>query len=235
MKDFSLQIHSIYLATEGEGIFIGSPQVFIRLQGCNIGCLNCDSKETWSFEKGSFLNFPEVLKKIKKESQEKVKRLSITGGDPLHPRHANALKNFVAMAKKEYWINIEASGSRVDDSLFDQINFISFDFKTPSTGVNTSYANILKLAKQYPGKFQIKSVVSDEKDFFSSYETLKRLRKEDVDQTFSWCLTPCFESRESFPAERIKKIIDLNYQFGGPFRVIVQQHKVLFGSEFANI
>ena len=44
-------INSIYRATEGEGVFVGRPQIFVRYQGCAIGCINCDSKDTWEFDK----------------------------------------------------------------------------------------------------------------------------------------------------------------------------------------
>ena len=40
-------INSVYRATEGEGIFVGRVQIFVRFQGCNVKCINCDSKDTW--------------------------------------------------------------------------------------------------------------------------------------------------------------------------------------------
>ncbi|MEX0799567.1 MAG: hypothetical protein WD025_08980, partial [Bacteriovoracaceae bacterium] len=51
--DDKLAINSIYMATEGEGIHVGTPQIFVRFQGCAIGCVNCDSKDTWEFLPGN--------------------------------------------------------------------------------------------------------------------------------------------------------------------------------------
>ena len=87
-------VHSIYSATEGEGIHIGIPQIFVRFQGCNIGCLNCDSKETWDFS-GQKLSLDEVLTQVEDEAGKypfRLKRISITGGDPLHPKRAPAVE-----------------------------------------------------------------------------------------------------------------------------------------------
>ena len=129
-----LTLNSIYAATEGEGIHIGKPQIFVRFQGCAIGCLNCDSKETWDFdgEKTSLESAVSQVEEIAGNYPHRLKRVSITGGDPLHPK---LLPGVVAAAgelkKRGYYINIEASGSRVVDELFDIVNFISFDFKTP--------------------------------------------------------------------------------------------------------
>ena len=67
------RFNSIYSATEGEGIHIGSPQTFIRFQGCKVGCFNCDSKDTWSFRGGQMFTTEMVLDGLKKNGslQEK--------------------------------------------------------------------------------------------------------------------------------------------------------------------
>ena len=82
----SLNLHSIYRATEGEGVFIGVPQIFVRFQGCAVGCVNCDSKETWDFEENRLFPIENVLTKISLLGGDEINRVSITGGDPLHPK-----------------------------------------------------------------------------------------------------------------------------------------------------
>ena len=89
-----LNINSIYMATEGEGIHIGKPQIFVRFQGCTVGCLNCDSKETWDFN-SSLRSFESVVDQVEEEAGKyphRIKRISITGGDPLHPKHTQAVE-----------------------------------------------------------------------------------------------------------------------------------------------
>ena len=225
-------INSIYRATEGEGIHIGSPQVFLRLQGCTIGCLNCDSKDTWVFDNKTEHSLGEIKEAIKKESLDfRIKRLSITGGDPLHPRFEEELLEVISWAKGlGFWINIEAAGSRISDAIFDRIDFISFDVKTPSTGVETPYRNILKLVQQYPKNSQIKSVIESEKDFHYVLGLREKLLGEVMIEQ-SWVLTPSYNLAEEFPQKRFEEVIAYNENAGAPFRVIGQQHKWIFGPD----
>lgn len=43
-------INEIFQTIQGEGVFTGVPAVFIRLQGCPVGCSWCDTKQTWDKE-----------------------------------------------------------------------------------------------------------------------------------------------------------------------------------------
>lgn len=224
-------INSIYRATEGEGIHIGIPQIFIRFQGCHVGCVNCDTKETWDFDPAFTKSLDEVMEKVEFLSQDIIKRVSITGGDPLHPSHIPALLVLINELKtRGYWINIEAAGTRIVKEVFDQVDFVSFDFKTPSTTVKTSRDLLLKFIENYGNKAQIKAVVADKKDFESTYDAFHFIKAAKM-PSVPWCLTPCFEPGEEFPMNRFQQVVQLNESFGLPFRVIGQQHKWVYGSE----
>jgi 7-carboxy-7-deazaguanine synthase len=228
-------INSIYRATEGEGVYLGRPQIFVRYQGCAIGCLNCDSKDTWDFlateEMEKSLDM--VMDAIFTEGLGgMIKNVSITGGDPLHPSHTpHVLALVKALKEKKYYINIEAAGTRVVDEIFDLVDYISFDFKTPSTGVKTPLQNIAKMISLYPGKFQVKAVIGDKKDFDATYEAYKTIAKDSESLPFPWVLTPCFNNLEEFPLERFTQVLAWNEMSGGFFRVIGQQHKWIFGPD----
>jgi 7-carboxy-7-deazaguanine synthase len=229
-------INSIFLATEGEGVRVGEPQIFVRFQGCAVGCLNCDSKETWEFDQKMSTNLENIISRVEKLSQGKYKKInnvSITGGDPLHPKHTANVETLVRELKQRgYFVNIEASGTRVVKEIFDLVDFISFDYKTPSTGVACKHELLLKLFQDHAGKFQIKSVVADKKDFETSFEILNWLKAQLPEETeIPWVVTPCYNNLESFPQERFKAVIEMNHNYGGPFRVIGQQHKWIFGPD----
>jgi 7-carboxy-7-deazaguanine synthase len=229
-----LYINSIYRATEGEGLLLGIPQIFVRFQGCAIACMNCDSKETWDFDQNSLKTLESVVDEIQMLSHKgvfPVKRVSITGGDPLHPKLVPGVLALIKELKKDnFYINLEAAGTRIVDEIFELVDFISFDYKTPSTGVKTNPELIKALIQNYPGKFQIKSVVADKKDFEASYDTFMNLY-HDTKVLVPWCVTPCFEPSEQFPMSRFQEVINFNEDFGGPFRVIGQQHKWVFGPD----
>lgn len=225
----SLLINSIYFATEGEGVHIGTPQVFVRFQGCRVGCLNCDSLDTWSFNGGEFFELQEVMTKIVECGGDQLKRVSITGGDPLHPKNLPAVILLSKeLKKKGYYINLEASGTRIIHELFDLIDFISFDYKTPSTGVKTSMNLIEELISQYQGKFQIKSVIETKEDFFDVLSSFHSLDPK-ITKQFSWVLTPAYNLNHEFPKDRFIETMNMNKDHGGHFRVIGQQHKWIFG------
>ena len=227
----TLLINSIYRATEGEGIHIGIPQIFVRFQGCHIGCVNCDSKETWDFDPGTTKTLDEVMEEVEVLSQDIIKRVSITGGDPLHPSHIPSLLELIReLKKRNYYINIEAAGTRIVKDVFDMVDFISYDIKTPSTQVRTSQDLLLKFVMEYGQKAQIKAVVSDKKDFETVYDSFHYVKRSGGQQ-MPWCLTPCYEPEEKFPMLRFQNVVKLNEDFGLPFRVIGQQHKWMFGSD----
>lgn len=227
----TLLINSVYRATEGEGIHIGIPQIFVRFQGCHIGCVNCDSKETWEFDPAFTKSLDEVMEQVETLSQNIIKRVSITGGDPLHPSHIPSLVALIKELKaRNYYLNIEAAGTRIVKEVFDQVDFISYDFKTPSTQVRTSKDLLLRFIQEYGHKAQIKAVVADKKDFEAVYDVYHFI-KGSVNLTTPWCLTPCFEPGEAFPMNRFQQVVQLNENFGLPFRVIGQQHKWVYGPE----
>src|SRR5205085_2050757 len=104
-------------------------------------------------------------------SQNIIKRVSITGGDPLHPSHVPSLIELVKELKNRgYYLNIEAAGTRIVKEVFDLVDFISYDFKTPSTTVKTSKELLLKFIQDYGHKAQVKAVVADKKDFEATFD-----------------------------------------------------------------
>lgn len=229
-----LNINAIYRTTEGEGIHLGTPQVFVRFQGCAIGCVNCDSKETWDFTSHQ-ISIEQVLKEVRELSEQgthALKRVSITGGDPFHPKHEAGVTLLVQALKQQgYFVNIEAAGSRIVDGIFDLVDFISFDVKTPSTGVKFPEKILARALEQYGNKMQIKSVISDKKDFEFTFDIFNRLSVKSA----PWVLTPCYEPHEDFPKQRFIDILKWNEEFGAPFRVIGQQHKWIHGPRKLNV
>ena len=64
---------------QGEGVFSGQSAYFIRLGGCDVGCVWCDVKESWDASAHPQLELEEILSKVK-ESPSKI--VVITGGEP---------------------------------------------------------------------------------------------------------------------------------------------------------
>lgn len=237
-------IHSIYPGTEGEGALVGQARVFIRFQGCAVGCANCDSMGTWAFDDRPPTPLDEAVERAESCSRG-VRMASVTGGDPLHPRNAPAAVELMGRLKaRGWWLNLEASGVRVAPEAFDLADLVSFDVKTPSTGVPFRRGPLEELARGWPGRFQVKSVVEDRGDF----DFVLRLREDLAlgggagggagdggPGGFPWTLTPSWRPGEEPPVERMRTVVALNEEAGGPFRVVCQQHKFLHGPDAGGV
>ena len=231
-------INSIFRATEGEGTRLGTPQIFVRFQGCNVGCVNCDTMESWEFGEKYHQDIEDVLDQIREISRlsGNLMNASITGGDPLHPKNVPGALEVARRLKSEgYFISLEAAGTRVVDSIFDVIDFISFDYKTISTGVRTNPELIVKLIDQYYGKFQLKTVIVNNQDFEDTLRVYESIKATRPGKHFPWCLTPSYEAGEEFPRERFLNVVKLNEQTCGKFLVVGQQHKWLHGPDVQDV
>ena len=145
------------------------------------------------------------LRILKKISRQTIGWVSITGGDPLDERHQNGVLSLIdALHQRGFKVNIEAAGDTIVPAIFHLSDYLSFDYKTPSTGVTTPQENILQLARNYEGKFQIKSVAQDEDDVLFAYAAWKSISHTlGSPPSFPWSLTPAWERKEAFPQRTI--------------------------------
>jgi organic radical activating enzyme len=74
------RIAELFTSLQGEGVTAGVPSVFIRLQGCSVGCVWCDTKYSWDPTKGEPWTVEAILEKITLTS---LKNVVVTGGEPL--------------------------------------------------------------------------------------------------------------------------------------------------------
>ncbi|WP_367682381.1 hypothetical protein [Buchnera aphidicola] len=58
-------INEIFETIQGEGYYIGTPSIFIRFQGCPVGCIWCDTKYTWSHSIKEKISINEMVNKKK--------------------------------------------------------------------------------------------------------------------------------------------------------------------------
>lgn len=87
-RETSVSINEIYTSIQGEGLLVGTPSVFIRLQGCNLRCLWCDQPSALEFTEKN-MSLKELLEKVETYPH---KHVVITGGEPFTE---GALSEFV--------------------------------------------------------------------------------------------------------------------------------------------
>ncbi len=79
MTLFQYPLMEEYYTIQGEGFNTGKAAYFLRLGGCDVGCVWCDVKESWDADKHSLISIDEMLKHVLKSGADKV---VITGGEP---------------------------------------------------------------------------------------------------------------------------------------------------------
>src|SRR3954470_13311963 len=69
-----------FYTLQGEGHFTGRPAYFIRLAGCDVGCVWCDVKESWTVEESQLTNIDDLVNEALKYP---ARLIVVTGGEPL--------------------------------------------------------------------------------------------------------------------------------------------------------
>lgn len=127
-----------FYTIQGEGFHQGKAAYFIRLGGCDVGCVWCDVKDSWDAEKHPKLKV-ESLKLIVKETPAEI--VVITGGEPLMYDLTELTKELQAAGLKT---NIETSGAHPLSGSWDWICLSPKKFKAPLPGI-IPLANELKI------------------------------------------------------------------------------------------
>jgi 7-carboxy-7-deazaguanine synthase len=123
--DQSLPVMEHFYTIQGEGFYQGKAAYFVRLGGCDVGCVWCDVKESWDEEKHPLKSIEEIVQPI---IEAKANLAVITGGEPL-------LHNLDILTKalhdNNIQTNIETSGSSPLSGSWDWICVSPKKFKAP--------------------------------------------------------------------------------------------------------
>ena len=150
----TLPIMESFYTLQGEGFHQGRAAFFIRLGGCDVGCVWCDVKESWNAEAHPKFSVKEIVEQaltsVNRQSSTVNRYLAvITGGEPLM-HNLDQLTNQLQAAGFE--TNIETSGSSPLSGKWDWICLSPKKFKQP-------LPEILPLANE------LKVVVFNKSDF----------------------------------------------------------------------
>lgn len=105
MSEVRGRIAEIFASLQGEGVTAGLPSLFVRLQGCSVGCVWCDTKYSWDPAKGELWSLEAILEAI---SITCLNNVVITGGEPLESQMFVPLVS--ALGAQGYRIEVETAG-----------------------------------------------------------------------------------------------------------------------------
>jgi len=178
-----MQIIEIFKSLQGESSYAGLPCVFVRLAGCNLRCVWCDSEYT--FKGGSRMTHDEVMREVQRLSPNRG-LVEITGGEPmLQEREVVPLME--RLLAGGYKVLLETSGERPLDRVPAGVIKI-VDVKCPDSGEGETFR--MENLRFLKPSDEIKFVVASRLD----YEFAKEfVREHDVGtRVASVILSPAF-------------------------------------------
>jgi len=160
-----LNIFEIFLSIQGESTHAGRKCVFIRLAGCNISCLYCDSPEAASGH-GTPMSVRQVVDRARDMG---VRLVEVTGGEPLIQPQTGAL--LTALLDAGFETLVETNGTMPLDRFDRRASYI-MDIKTPGSGAGGSLdeANLKALSP----RDEVKFVITSKADFDWAAEMVER-------------------------------------------------------------
>lgn len=118
-----------FYTVQGEGAYTGHAAYFIRLAGCDVGCIWCDVKESWGVSAEQIMNVPDL---VNQATANPAKIAVITGGEPLLHDLTDLTQ---ALHAKGFQIHIETSGAHPLTGDIDWICLSPKKFKFPQSDI----------------------------------------------------------------------------------------------------
>jgi 7-carboxy-7-deazaguanine synthase len=230
-----MQITEIFRSIQGESTRAGLPCVFVRLTGCNLRCVWCDT--AYAFHGGTKMSLEEVLAKVnelsglpvgqavqpvQQDACPVIQLVELTGGEPLlQPEVVPLAEKLLAAG---YTVLIETSGERFVGNLPKEVIKI-VDVKCPDSGEADTFD--LKNLEAIDLKDEIKFVIASRRDyeFARAFTREHRLEKRVRQVIFS----PVFADPEGkWPAFDARSLAEWILEDRLPVRLGMQLHKFIW-------
>jgi 7-carboxy-7-deazaguanine synthase len=208
-----LVVTEVFKSLQGESSFAGLPCVFVRLTGCSLRCVWCDS--AYAFEGGTEREVEDVVAEVE---SFRIPLVELTGGEPLEQEAFYPLS--AALLDRGLTVLVETGGhvpvDRVDPRVIKVL-----DVKCPGSGMEG--ANDLTNLERLGPRDEVKFVVRDRADFDFA---LGVVAAHGLDERVSVLISPVFEGDRSPISADVAEWVR---ESGRKLRLNIQLHKLLWG------
>lgn len=216
-----LRMTEIFYSLQGEALTSGLPTVFVRLTGCPLRCVYCDT--TYSFTGGERLSLEAIMADI---AQYPCKRVCITGGEPLAQPNCIALIN--RLLEAGYEISLETAGALSVADVPEAVSKV-MDIKTPSSG--ESDKNLWSNLDYLTQHDQLKFVIMNRSDYEWSKQQLIDYKLDQKVGTV-W-FSPMFNVNDSKDSavevpNLARELAEWILEDAIPVRLQLQLHKIIW-------
>jgi len=213
-----LRVTEIFRSIQGESTHAGRPCTFVRLTGCPMRCVWCDSEYT--FTGGKHYSIDNIMDQVKAFGCNLVE---VTGGEPLAQKEAfNLIKR---LCDEDYEVLIE-TGGYVSTANLDERAKVILDIKCPASGEEprNDWSNIDRLR---PDKDEVKFVIADEGDWLYAKNLIKERDLET--RTKAVLISPAWEQVD------LQQLADWIAGSGLNVRMQLQLHKYIWGPDVKGV
>ena len=204
-----LRVTEIFQSIQGESTHAGRPCVFVRLTGCNLRCVWCDT--AYAFHGGSSMTVPQVVERVRCYGCEWVE---ITGGEPLLQDDVYELMQI--LVDEGFSVLLETGGSVPIDRVPLGVRRI-VDVKCPGSGEVEQ--NRWENLDQLRDGDELKFVLAGRDDYDWA---VRQVRERALDRRGPVLFSPVHETLD--PGEMARWVLEDRL----PVRVQLQMHKTLW-------
>jgi 7-carboxy-7-deazaguanine synthase len=166
MPSLSLRITEIFRSLQGESSYVGLPSTFIRLTGCPLRCVYCDT--AYAFNGGQRQSIEAILTKVRQLAAPYV---CVTGGEPLVQPGVHVLLQL--LADEGYSVSLETSGAYSIEAVDNRVKCV-MDLKTP--GSQEQHRNLMSNIQKLKFNDEVKFVIMNRED----YDWAKEIRMNEL-------------------------------------------------------